>query len=427
MGFYLRKSFSMGPIRLNLSKSGLGLSAGVKGARLGVNSKGRSYVHAGRGGLYFRKYQHGPSSGRQVTASGRSSRQPVVLYEDTDVTFPAKRAPHTPSFLRKQLVRRERAIANYLLMPLAGFIILAIARSRAEGVGAVLAAVLGTTLVVLWPIPMWRAWRMNRAGTQLGKLLSATFAARRPVAEHQLRAITETLQSTSISAADGDYECRRAYLELVLDIVEDRKVTPDELAVLAQAERVLTLSKDFVVEARADAFRHAYVVAIADDALTEDEERILEHVRSALGIPKAAIQAEVAVIGRLAELRRLRQRQLPEVPPSVSLQKSEVCHYEAPVRVLKERNLRSFQSNGQKYKVRGLSIDKEGRLLVTNKRALVVHERTMSIPYKKLVDLEVDDDRNLLLITKDGAKSPAILSTPDAMKAGAILAAAAGL
>lgn len=55
MGFYLRKSFNFGPFRLNLSKSGLGASVGVKGARVNINPKGVVGVHAGRGGLYYRK------------------------------------------------------------------------------------------------------------------------------------------------------------------------------------------------------------------------------------------------------------------------------------------------------------------------------------------------------------------------------------
>lgn len=55
MPFYIRKAFSLGPLRFNLSKSGLGLSAGVRGLRVGVTPKGKSYVHAGRGGLYYRQ------------------------------------------------------------------------------------------------------------------------------------------------------------------------------------------------------------------------------------------------------------------------------------------------------------------------------------------------------------------------------------
>ena len=54
MPFYLRKSIKFGPLRINFSKSGLGASAGVTGLRVGTGSKGR-YLHAGRGGLYFRR------------------------------------------------------------------------------------------------------------------------------------------------------------------------------------------------------------------------------------------------------------------------------------------------------------------------------------------------------------------------------------
>ena len=60
MGWYLRKSLSFGPLRFNLSKSGVGTSIGIKGLRVGTGPKG-SYLHGGRGGLYFReKLGQGP-------------------------------------------------------------------------------------------------------------------------------------------------------------------------------------------------------------------------------------------------------------------------------------------------------------------------------------------------------------------------------
>jgi len=55
MGWYLRKSFGFGPLRLNLSKSGLGYSVGVRGARIGVGPRG-NYIRLGRGGVYYQKY-----------------------------------------------------------------------------------------------------------------------------------------------------------------------------------------------------------------------------------------------------------------------------------------------------------------------------------------------------------------------------------
>lgn len=53
MGFYFRKSISAGPFRFNLSGSGIGMSVGVKGFRIGSGPRG-NYIHMGRGGLYYR-------------------------------------------------------------------------------------------------------------------------------------------------------------------------------------------------------------------------------------------------------------------------------------------------------------------------------------------------------------------------------------
>lgn len=53
MGFYLRKSVRVGPVRFNLSKSGIGMSTGIRGFRVGSGPRG-NYVHMGRGGVYYR-------------------------------------------------------------------------------------------------------------------------------------------------------------------------------------------------------------------------------------------------------------------------------------------------------------------------------------------------------------------------------------
>jgi hypothetical protein len=55
MAWYLRKSVRIGPVRFNLSKSGIGTSVGINGFRVGVRPNGKSYLHAGRYGLYYRQ------------------------------------------------------------------------------------------------------------------------------------------------------------------------------------------------------------------------------------------------------------------------------------------------------------------------------------------------------------------------------------
>ena len=55
MAGFLRRSIRVGPLRLNLSKRGVGASVGVKGLRAGVDASGKPYVAGGRGGIYFRE------------------------------------------------------------------------------------------------------------------------------------------------------------------------------------------------------------------------------------------------------------------------------------------------------------------------------------------------------------------------------------
>lgn len=54
MGFYFRKSVNLGGLRFNLSKSGVGVSTGFKGFRIGSGPRG-NYVQMGRNGIYYKK------------------------------------------------------------------------------------------------------------------------------------------------------------------------------------------------------------------------------------------------------------------------------------------------------------------------------------------------------------------------------------
>lgn len=55
MGFSFRRSSSFGPLRFNFSKSGIGASVGVKGARVTLTPKGRTYITVGAGGFSYRQ------------------------------------------------------------------------------------------------------------------------------------------------------------------------------------------------------------------------------------------------------------------------------------------------------------------------------------------------------------------------------------
>jgi hypothetical protein len=65
MGWSFRKSINFGPLRINLSKSGVGYSVGGKDLRVGVNAKGKRYEEAtipGTGLHYRSSKKEGPQA-----------------------------------------------------------------------------------------------------------------------------------------------------------------------------------------------------------------------------------------------------------------------------------------------------------------------------------------------------------------------------
>jgi hypothetical protein len=64
MGWNWRKAFRFGPLRVNLSKKGVGYSVGVRGFRVGRDAKGQDYSQTSipGTGIYKRSYS-GRTSG----------------------------------------------------------------------------------------------------------------------------------------------------------------------------------------------------------------------------------------------------------------------------------------------------------------------------------------------------------------------------
>jgi hypothetical protein len=123
MGFYVRKGFNFGPLRLNLSRSGLGASVGVKGARIGVGPRG-NYVHVGRGGLYYRQTLPPGQSGNGSPAAPVT--QPNIAFEEIASTARAvDMVDESASQLLQELNRVKRRVDLFpatLIVGLAGLL-----------------------------------------------------------------------------------------------------------------------------------------------------------------------------------------------------------------------------------------------------------------------------------------------------------------
>jgi len=93
VGFYIRKSLSAGPFRFNLSKSGVGVSVGVPGFRVGTGPRG-NYVHMGRGGVYYRTTLNGPTAPATAPPPTPATFQPSgILMEDVSGATAVELAP----------------------------------------------------------------------------------------------------------------------------------------------------------------------------------------------------------------------------------------------------------------------------------------------------------------------------------------------
>lgn len=121
MSFYLRKTVKAGPFRVNLSRSGIGMSTGVPGLRVGTGPRG-SYIRVDAHGVYYRQTLS-RSGGRSQTAPQPSSpryRQhgPTageVLMQDVTGATTVQLADASSSELISQLNEAARHVS---LLPL---------------------------------------------------------------------------------------------------------------------------------------------------------------------------------------------------------------------------------------------------------------------------------------------------------------------
>lgn len=119
MSFYLRKTVKAGPFRVSLSRSGIGVSAGVPGLRIGTGPRG-SYIRVGAHGAYYRQTLSRPvgrSPARQAPPQPRPRVLPgdEVLMEDVTGATTVELADASPSELVSQL---NEAAGHVSLLPL---------------------------------------------------------------------------------------------------------------------------------------------------------------------------------------------------------------------------------------------------------------------------------------------------------------------
>ena len=151
MGFYVRKSLRAGPFRVNLSKSGIGMSVGVPGFRVGSGPRG-NYVNVGAHGIYYRTTLGGgrrripPAQPIQNFSAPPPSA--AVLMVATTGAGAQDLVPSAPGNVVDQL---NAAAARPLLWPWLAVVLAVTAISLASSAPAAAAAIAGMAIpAVVW-------------------------------------------------------------------------------------------------------------------------------------------------------------------------------------------------------------------------------------------------------------------------------------
>jgi len=406
MSFFLRKSFSAGPIRLNLSKSGLGVSAGVTGARLGINKDG-AYVHGGRHGLYYREQlgqRQRQAAGRGVGVEGSEAEAAAPgtteVFVDTGRTFdppvqPSRRppveVPALPSAWNRTAVGLGVALLGMVIAGYLGPIALAIALALpfvAVGYGAL------------------ERWRNQKAQAELQRGLEALDHHGDP------RPALQAPSALRLGPA------QRAWLEFQLYEALVHRATEDDDAVTAADlrgfEDAATLAGDVLDAAKADAFTALLDALLADHQLTNDEEAALRRLADRLGLDEAVIGEELQTLDVMAVLREELAGDLAPVEADVPLKQGETCYFAGRGRQLVARILQRFQRNNVQYKEVGYETDIDGQIYLTDRRLLLVGEGSRSYRIGRVLDEELSLEDNTVRLTLENRKAPVILTLPKA-------------
>lgn len=129
MGLYLRKSIRVGPLRFNLSGSGVGVSVGVKGLRVGTGPRG-NYVHMGRHGLYYRATIPQSRPGQGPIPSAPAPQIPGGTHEplnDIESAAAAQIVDSSSAELLREINEKRRKIRLWPLALTSALILLVLA------------------------------------------------------------------------------------------------------------------------------------------------------------------------------------------------------------------------------------------------------------------------------------------------------------
>lgn len=413
MGWYIRKSFSTGPVRFNLSKSGLGLSLGVKGARWGIGPRG-AYTHLGRHGLYYRSSYSG-STHLRTHSQGRSEIE--SSNSESSVLFKDKQINYRNLNMQIEFKKKRTKEILYSVLAVASFVFSGLFFEKRIDIAGYFFVMVGCLFVLSVIIRFIKHGILRFKSDRLCEEMNETCEIKEDGVTVNLEKL-EGLINKYMPNLEESY-MKRAFLFFYRDYLDrmvfDVKISEREEGELKKVEAILNLDKDLAFKLKLWVFNKAYLKIIEDKSLSKEEETEIFRIKNILGLSDSDISVELETLNILRQARRIQEGFLDPIDVDIQLTKDELCYHKTTGRIVKDKTLYSYQSEGVRHNVKGLVAEREGDLYLTSKRIFVVGEGVSTIKLEKIFNIESDIDKNLISLDIESRKNSLRITTPDTL------------
>lgn len=409
MAFFIRKAFRAGPVRLNLSKGGLGLSVGVTGARLGLNRKG-TYVYGGRHGLYYRKQLgKGSRKNRGTTGqlqSGQTTRYggTTDLFVDTGTTFESMFS-HLKTYPLPELTENLAWFKNPIL-----WLIIFAAGIYGIAVNLPFVWLISLLLIFILSFFLIRDHHWKKRGKNLVESAAENFEKSPEKADKEpLKIYIEHAPKRCVDRFMHDL------YGILLQIAIEQ---PDEQHILVfnEIEKILPVPGSIKEQTKRAFLTHSLDAVLEDHLLSEEEELQMRELVQKLNLPEDFIFEEINYLNMASLVRREMEKPLKETEASIPLVRGEVCYDEFNnTRLLEERVLNRFQQNRVQYRELGFEIQLTGTLTLTDRRMVITGRGSREYRINRLANVITDLEANVIELVLTNRKNPVFLTHPTPM------------
>lgn len=378
MGLFLRKALSVGPVRINLSKSGFGTSVGVKGARL---SSGPSGVHvfAGRNGMYYRK-----------SLNSKTTKHRTVHAQQTQssTTHPSNTG------LAIVLIILSIIIFSYL-------------RSFAKPIVQYSFAFLFLGIGVTYFLALRKQKSaIKQYEEHLKTIFNSTCTCPNERVKSQNLLFKKALPTSSKYKFKIKEIQQKVYERVIEKSIQAEGTLENYSSFMTCAEELLGLPASYYLSVKKDILNATYLQAISDRYISDEEETEINNLINGLMIPITEIQKELSVLEDIKKAQSLTEPLQAilrdELPFPVTRNESVFLVSSAQVYT---RRKSSLSLDGYEYTQK-----RDGDILVTSKKLIVRDSGNTVIKLSEIENIEIDIDRNMVFIFKSTSGKPSIIA-----------------